>query len=83
MTISTKAGKSDSGRDAGAQGRNGGAKPVSGVFKTLYKWCKYGTFMGVVLGIVLVGVTVLGDVSEEVREDKRLAVLYKGSSELS
>jgi hypothetical protein len=46
----------------------------------MYKWWKYGTFIGVVLSIVLVGVVVLGDVSEDVEEDKALTALYKGSS---
>jgi hypothetical protein len=83
MTISTKAGKGDYGRNAGAERRDGGTKSVSGVVKTLYKWWKYGTIIGVVLGIILVGVAVLGEVSEEVGEAKRLAALYKGSSEFS
>lgn len=51
--------------------------------RTLYKWWKYGTIIGVVLGIVVVGVAVLGEVGEEVGESRRLAALYKGSSEFS
>jgi hypothetical protein len=83
MTTSNNAGKNHSGRNTDAQVRNGHAKPVSGVFKTIYKLWKYGTIIGVVLGIVLVGVTVLGDVSEDIREDKRLTALYKESREFS
>lgn len=83
MTISNKATKNDSGRNAGAQGRDSGAKPGFGVFRTLYKWWKYATILGVVLAIVLVGVVVLGDVSEEIREEKRLTALYKGSAVFS
>ena len=83
MTISNKTSKENSGSEAGANGRKGGAKASSSLTRTLYKWWKYGTIIGVVLTIVLVGLVVLGEVAEETGKGSNMEMLYKGSKHFS
>jgi len=83
MTHSSKTNLINSSDNSNQESKEKTSSKRSGLFRFIYKTYKYTTILTIIALIVLSGVLILGDTSQQIKENREIFGLYKNSPNFS